>query len=274
MFGSFRDLAFMGAAAGGDGIPGFDTDASAYILSVEDADGQALEAGVRTAINDFVVGCKADGIWTAIKACCILAGARTRLGAMVPLVGAAPTSFNFVDADYNRKTGLVGDGSTKYLNSNRNNNADPQDDKHISVYATSAATSALNKYPTYIGGGSSATGSSVIGRVHLNGTLELRNNSNDTIAPPGLGASIGLLANSRSASGFYLYRAQGITASSATASQAPANIGIGVFHDPAASAPTASNARLAFYSIGESLDLALLDARVTTLINAFAAVIP
>jgi hypothetical protein len=38
--------------------------------------------------------------------------------------------------------------------------------------------------------------------------------------------------------------------------------------------PFYSNARLAFYSIGESLDLALLDARVTTLINAIAAAIP
>ncbi len=35
-----------------------------------------------------------------------------------------------------------------------------------------------------------------------------------------------------------------------------------------------SNARIAFYSIGESLNLALLDARVTTLINAYAAAIP
>jgi hypothetical protein len=35
-----------------------------------------------------------------------------------------------------------------------------------------------------------------------------------------------------------------------------------------------SNARLAFYSIGESLNLALLDARITTLINTFGAVIP
>jgi hypothetical protein len=31
---------------------------------------------------------------------------------------------------------------------------------------------------------------------------------------------------------------------------------------------------MSFYSIGESLDLALLDARVTDLINAFAAAIP
>jgi hypothetical protein len=35
-----------------------------------------------------------------------------------------------------------------------------------------------------------------------------------------------------------------------------------------------ASARLAFYSIGESLNLALLDARVTTLINDFAAAIP
>ena len=38
--------------------------------------------------------------------------------------------------------------------------------------------------------------------------------------------------------------------------------------------PFPTDARLAFYSIGESLDLALLDARVTALINAIAAAIP
>ena len=58
--------------AGGGG--GFDADATAYIAAVEAADGQALEAGVKTAINTFVVGCKADGIWTALKASCIQIG--------------------------------------------------------------------------------------------------------------------------------------------------------------------------------------------------------
>jgi hypothetical protein len=32
-------------------------------------------------------------------------------------LGTAPTNNNFVDADYNRETGLVGNGSTKYLDS-------------------------------------------------------------------------------------------------------------------------------------------------------------
>ena len=114
----------------------YDTDAGNYIQAVEVADGQALEPATRQAINNFVIGCKQDGIWNAIKASCILSGARTLNGALQPLVGTAPTNVGglFVSGDYTRKTGLVGDGSTKYLDSNRNNNADPQNSKHLAVY--------------------------------------------------------------------------------------------------------------------------------------------
>ena len=45
----------------------FDSDASTYIDAVETTDGQVLETGVRIAINEFVLGCKQDGIWTAIS---------------------------------------------------------------------------------------------------------------------------------------------------------------------------------------------------------------
>ncbi|NBN88588.1 MAG: hypothetical protein EBV32_05835, partial [Proteobacteria bacterium] len=76
-----------------------DADANAYIAAVETADGQALEGDTRAAITAFVVGCKADGIWNAIKASCILAGARTLSGALVPLIGTAPTNNNFVSGD-------------------------------------------------------------------------------------------------------------------------------------------------------------------------------
>ena len=76
----------------------YDTDAGNYIQAVEGpaGDNQVLEPAVRQAINNFVVGCKQDGIWSAIKASCILAGARTLNGALVPLVGTAPTNNNFV----------------------------------------------------------------------------------------------------------------------------------------------------------------------------------
>jgi hypothetical protein len=77
-------------------ISGLDADAATYIAAVETEDAQALESAVKTAINDFVVGCKADGIWDAIKSSCIMAGARTLSGALVPLKGTGPTNFNFV----------------------------------------------------------------------------------------------------------------------------------------------------------------------------------
>jgi hypothetical protein len=138
MFFGLNDVAFLAAVGRPPAVS--DSDAEAYLQAVETADGNFLEAAVRTAVNDFVVGCKADGIWAAIKASCILAGARTLTGALVPLVGAAPTSFNFVDGDYDRKTGLAGDGSTKYLDSNRSNSADGQNNQHVAVYQTVLGT--------------------------------------------------------------------------------------------------------------------------------------
>ena len=56
-----------------------DPDATAYLQAVEAADGQTLEIGIAQAVNDFVVGCKADGTWSAIKASCILAGGRVAI---------------------------------------------------------------------------------------------------------------------------------------------------------------------------------------------------
>ena len=118
----------------------YDEDAGNYIQAVETADAQALEPATRKAINNFVIGCKADGTWDAIKASCILAGARTLAGALVPLVGTAPTNNGFIGigTDYVRKTGLLGDGTTKYLDSNRNNNADPQNSQHLAIWASTA----------------------------------------------------------------------------------------------------------------------------------------
>ena len=52
-----------------------DSDARTYISAVETADNQSLEFGVKVAIQNFIVGAKADGIWDAIKSSAILAGA-------------------------------------------------------------------------------------------------------------------------------------------------------------------------------------------------------
>jgi hypothetical protein len=245
----------------------------AYLAEVERIDGQALESGTRNAVIAFVTGCKADGIWTAIKASCILSGARTLSGALMPLAGTAPSNFNFVSGDYNRKTGLVGDGTTKYLDSHRNANIEPQDSCHLSVFPTVANSGTGDK--VYIGAGINQAGTSSV----WSGTSDAAIRFRSATATTGLASPIAsnLVGASRSSSSQFTYRRNGSSETVSTNSDGRINGSIAVFASSlwSGSAPGAfSNARLAFYSIGESLDLALLDARVTDLINAFAAAIP
>jgi hypothetical protein len=241
----------------------FDADASTYIEAVEAADTQALETGVRYAINDFVIGCKNDGIWSAIKASCILAGARTLSGALLPLAGTAPTNVNFVSGDYNRKTGLVGNGSTKYLNSNRNNNADPQDSQHLCVYLGQSRTISFTGYM-----GSDATVSGASGLADSD--VRSRNISAISVSAVGLGF-VGVNRNSATV---FTHRATGLSQSFSTSSVAPGSSIIEVFNVRGGGVRYTTNARLAFYSIGESLDLTKLDTRVSALITAIGAAIP
>ena len=244
----------------------FDPDAIAYITAVEAADGQTLETATRYAINNFVIGCKQDGIWSAIKASCILAGARTLIGALVPLVGAAPTNNNFVSADFNRKTGLIGNGTTKYLNSNRAANADPTSNMHLSVYLASIGIAARR----YVG----AFSGYLTADDFLESAGDLRNRSRDTASNVTLAA--GLYGTSRTSSTSFVVRSDNAFTSGLTdAAVNPGTRSHFIFAQNDNGSPAfLSNARLPFYSIGEALDLALLDARVTTLINAIAAAIP
>jgi hypothetical protein len=253
----------------------FDTDAQAYITAVETADGAALEGGVKTAINNFVVGCKADGIWSAIKASCILAGARTLNGALVPLAGTAPTNFNFVSGDYNRKTGLIGNGVDKYLDAERSSNADPQNSRHLSVYATEIETGRIN--PAFIGGSQETFN----GRSFMcaNNTTFPRSfqsslaNRTATTTSLALNFSAGFVGISRSQSALYLARLNSTNSTISIASENLSTSATLVFARVSGTPDNHSAHRLAFYSIGESLNLALLDARVTTLINTYSTAI-
>ena len=243
--------------------PQFDPDAATYIAAVETADGEALEAGVKTAINDFVAGCKADGIWDAIKASCILAGARTLNGCLVPLVGSAPTNFNFVSGDYNRKTGLVGNGSTKFLNSNRNDNADPQNNNHAAVFVTAAQTSGVGAYL----GSNTAGNPTAIGSAPVVPEIFFRNRASAAATRPINPA--GFLASARSGSASYETRAAGVSIVVSVASGEATSTDILIYARGTISDRTAyADARMSFYSIGESIGLAALDTRVSTLMTA------
>jgi hypothetical protein len=257
-----------------------DPDANRYIAAVQAADGNTLELAVRKAITDFVVGCKQDGIWTPIKACCLLMGPRTLAGALTPLVGAAPTNNGpFVSGDYNRETGLLGDGVGKYLDSNRNNNADPQDSFHASAYVSAAAVDTPGTGTTpyaYFGAGGTTSGTCIAAwSGAAGGTVTFRSRNSGSFTSASDGSVTGLVATNRAESSGYTTRFGGTNTSRTQASQAAFNGNILVFarNDGSNVAGLFSNARMAFYSIGESVDLALLDTRVTTLYNAIAAAI-
>lgn len=71
-------------------------------------------------INDFIIALKSTGNWDDINSAVLLRGPRTLNGALIALKGVSPTNLNFIESDYNGQTGLKGDGSTKYLDSNLN----------------------------------------------------------------------------------------------------------------------------------------------------------
>jgi len=249
--------------------PSGDSDVRAYIAAVEAADTQPLEQAVKDAYRDFIVGCKADGIWDAIKASCILAGARTLAGALVPLKGSAPTNNGpFVSGDYDRETGLVGNGTSKYLDSNRANNDDPQDDNHNAVWVSVADSTGSSV--RYLSDASAAGNLNNIGRSSTVANLFFRSRSPNANSADDAGASTGLIGISRGQSGSYVARASSANAIISDTSGTPTSNNVLVFSRAGA---FTTNARLAFYSIGESLDLALLDSRIAALITAIGAAI-
>jgi hypothetical protein len=251
----------------------FDPDARDYILRVEAADEQRLESQVRGAINSFVIGCKADGIWTPLVGSCIMAGARTFAGALVPLRGNAPTNNNFVAGDYSRTLGLLGDASTKFISTNYNNLAFAQNDAHISCYVTQAATISATLARMFIG---QATGTG--GRLWMfsntSGNLNIKNRSNPTAGATitGEGVTTGFKGHSREPIGqFTTIRSSQTNTISSLSSTTLVSAGISVFNNGASA--QYSDARMSFYSLGASIDLALLDSRITTLMNTLARVI-
>ena len=213
------------------------------------------------AIDDFIKGCKADGNWDQIKACCIMAAWDGLNGALVPIKGPAPTNFNFVSADYNRKTGLKGDGATKYLNSNRANNADPQNDNHNAAFLTQLGTSAA--YTVIAAGTGTTNGTNLISAFE--GGFSRSRSSTGTAH--GTALATGLVGASRSASASYIVRSAGVNETISVASNGALSNSVLVYRREGEFA-NFSNIRASFYSIGESIDLAALDARVTNLMTA------
>ena len=258
----------------GSRFTGYDPDALIYINAIEVLDGQSLEEGVKTAYNNFVIGCKTDGIWSSIKSSCILAGARTLSGALTPLVGNAPTNIGFITTDYSRKQGLTGDKSS-YLNTNYSGHI--ANNQHLIIQKTSNNTnngsySALAGVNTVDAAWAFLRSQSPI----AGGRLEY-----------GIGPGPGLFSNTQTVSSFVGINQSGtsfIARQSAsnevdTLTQTPVTVTdfepFYIFADNNNnSVRFQSDFRVFYYSIGESVDLAKFQARVSGLLVQVSGAIP
>jgi hypothetical protein len=241
----------------------WDDDAVAYIAAVEAADGAALPTRVPEAINSLIVGCKADGTWAAIKAACLLTGPRTLVGSLVPLAGDSPTNVNFVSGDYSPQGGLKGNGSTKYLDSNRNNNAEPQNNRHLSFWQNDPIRAIM-------GAGTTGNGHSLL--TFQSGSpfnLLARLSVGTSTGSAGTSSRNGLSGASRSnGTGISFWNVDfgGTTTSS---SAAPISGDILVYANGTTATPANFLAtRLRWYSIGEAIDLELLNNRLVAYMAA------
>jgi hypothetical protein len=240
-------------------IPGIDytptdPDAKAYVSAVQVADNQPLESSVKRAINDLVVDLKAGDFWDKLGVAYLFAGARTYNGALVPLRGPAPTNTGFGQDDYHRLWGLKSDG-TKWLDSNRANDIDGQNDSHNTIWLHLA--NPMHLTASYYGSGTDE-GSNQL--AYNNNTNLLFRNRSTTSAGAGFGSYIidGIWGASRSASGSYSRRAGAALSGAGQTSQTPNSRNVYVFgrnSSDGIATETISLGRIRWYSAGTSMSL-------------------
>lgn len=231
-----------------------DFDAQSYIQRVERASNGAMHPVAKLAINQFVVETKRFDLWSKINTCCILMGARTVTGALIPLKGTAPSGQGTLSTLYaiNNQPGIYFNANTaNYIITNRNVNADAQNDHHVAVIVGGMDNNA------YIGGDNSTTaGSKFIGASA--GSLTWRSTPSTSVSVTSgvTGTTPQFLGLSRSNSAnFDVYRNGALANLVSTSGAQDANpFYVGANNNNSArTSPTA--AQISFYSLGAALDL-------------------
>jgi hypothetical protein len=250
-----------------------DSDARTYIANVENQEGEPLEEPVKRAYCNLFRSLKREGIWDAIKSSCAMCGARTIDGCLIPIKGNDPiiNGSPFPTADYNRKTGLLSDG-TRYLDT------DNQIRDHLSIYLSSFTrpTGDIDN-KTYIGARPLTGATSEISRRVDDTKLTIR--GIDYFSPVSPAAELGFLGVTRIGSSTIIARINGnsILESGPSAPSPAINVFVFARNDTPFQAGSIANARIAFYSNGSALtqqQIESLDSIVSNFISEINLAIP
>ena len=188
-------------------------------------------------------------------------------GVTVPLRDGmtVPTNNNFVAADLDQLTGLLGDASTKFINTNWDHGTSSQDDFSVSVYPTTTTTTG------YLFG---AGRSGVSGVSNMSAAANCRNHAITQKSGYSNSLAGNISGSSRSSSTGFNVRSAGTDFAATVTSQPPLSRNLFIFSrtvDGSDTAETLTNARLATYHAGPALDLATLEGLQETLITEVAA---
>ena len=118
-----------------------DPDAADYFARIVSA-GSSISVDNKAAVNTLFLALKTQSIWTLISQLYLFAGVDNLTGCLVKAKGSGSLSnTSFVGGDHNRTTGLLGNGSSKYLNTGLANNALSGTSNHIFVEGSGFETS-------------------------------------------------------------------------------------------------------------------------------------
>ena len=202
--------------------------------------------------------------WDDMKSAASFVGVGIQ-GITVPLRDGVPTltNNNFVADDLDALTGLLSDGSTKYLATGLTGTDLSQDDHSFSVYASSGATTGFlgglygTNFNRTIATALTSTGTSFYSASPLDASSKI------TSTPS-------LVGISRSASTEFTARTNQGDETFTRTSGVPNTGGLSLYAVGAGVAPT--TARLATYHAGPALNLATLEGLQDTLISEIAAI--
>ena len=177
---------------------------------------------------------------------------------------------NFVSGDYNAKTGLVGDGSSKYIDSNRNNNADGQNNISMGVYISAVGATAITE--AFIGSRHPTNASPLTQMLSLSGGDKIARLNSGTTGTFTSSRMPGYFGSSRNNSSNMLARFSGANNELTSASSEPYDNNQWVFARNHIGSAAFSNCRLSLYHIGPALNLATLDGILTEYMARIAEV--
>jgi len=244
----------------------FDADALAFLTAVETADGEELEAGVKSLVNGLVVNLKSDGLWSKIDQCGLMVGAKTLAGACVTLKGDPLQSVTaFVEDDYSRTLGLKGDGESKWMNAAMTTFS--QNDAHMAVFLGEAHSTNDDVGRCFFGNNNSSGGSRL--NYHKTNRRPVINGASEKVNA-GTDFNASLYGVSRANATEFQEHYNGTTATFEEASVAPSGNGLRVFARQfgGGGANSYTFARLAWWSHGGAIDLSTLDAHLSAFMSA------